>query len=872
VTDDSLFEISATSPRDEVAEKARAAYRAALEAGEIQLPEGATIDQVMAMSSPPWHTATENPFVRTWIETDETSDEGRVDPGPFLADVTGSKRTLQYKAHSYPTKVPPEIIVQLLLHYTKPGDVILDGFAGSGMTGVAAQLCATPSPSITHELRAQGSRPHWGTRCAVLNDLAPNATFHASGVTIPVDVKAFEQASAALLDRLDRELGWMYRTTASDGTEAVIDYTVWSEVFTCPYCGGAVVFYDEAFVPTTGDVRTDFPCPSCGAQVQKGRGRGPSDLRRRLTPVRMLTGDVIERVELRPVRVHFSYRKGKVAHRGSKPLDDNDHAVLARVANLSVPFIPNTPLPIDDMVHGSRLAPKGFTAVDHLYSDRSLAALSHLWHWALQEPDHNLQRALKFWIEQAFWGLSWMNRYKATDHSQVNRNQSGVYYVSSLISECSPRYNLEGSQPNRGKQASLIKTWKSIPETTDIRVTTGDASNLPLDDSSIDYIFVDPPFGANIPYADLAYMIEGWHGVLTDVEREAIIDNARHKGNAEYGTLMADAFNEFARVLKPGRWMTVEFSNSSNEVWASLQSALNGAGFVVADTRVLDKKDPSYRGATAVNAVKQDLMISCYKPDARTTSAVLSSGGAASSVWEFVGEHLKHLPAFERSGIAVRERRADRLYHRAVAYYVSLGVEVPMTAAEFYAGLDEHFNERDGLYFRPEQVEDYERQRLEVSAPEDVLFVTDERSAVAWLRRHLKDKPQTRSEILPAFLKELQVSGDRPDQMPDLLEMLEENFVQDAAGAWLVPDPAKLEHLQQLRERALLRTFESYLSSTGPLRRFRGEALQAGLKDRWKKKDYVTIAALGKRLPTDYLVENTAIMHYVRNAMARAAR
>ena len=869
---DSLFESPATSPRDEVAEKATASYRAALEAGEIRLPAGATIDQVMALSSPPWHTATENPFVRAWIEVGETNDEARVDPGPFLADVTGSKRTLQYKAHSYPTKVPPEIIVQLLLHYTKPGDVVLDGFSGSGMTGVAAQLCATPDPSITHELLARGTRPRWGTRRAVLNDLAPNATFHASGVTIPVDVKAFDQASAALLDRFDRELGWMYRTTAPNGLEAAIDYTVWSEVFTCPHCGGAVVFYDEAFVQTTGGVRTGFPCPSCGAQVQKGRGRGASDLHRRLTPVRTLTADVIERVELRPVRVHFSYREGKGVHRGSKPLDDGDHAVLAQVASLSLPFAPNVPLPIDDMVHGSRLAPKGFTAVDHLYSDRSLVALSHLWHWALQEPDHNLQRALKFWIEQAFWGLSWMNRYRPDGFSQVAQYQSGVYYVGSLISECSPRYNLEGGQPTRGKRASLISTWKSVPGGADIRITTGDASKLPVDDASIDYIFVDPPFGANIPYADLAYVIEGWHGILTNVEREAIIDDARHKGNAEYGNLMAEAFNEFARVLKPGRWMTVEFSNSSNEVWAALQSALNGAGFVVADTRVLDKKDPSYRGATAVNAVKQDLMISCYKPDSRTTSAVLASGGAASSVWEFVGEHLKHLPAFEQTGAAVRERRADRLYHRAVAYYVSLGVEVPMTAAEFYAGLDEHFNERDGLYFRPEQVEDYERKRLQLSAPAQALFVTDERSAVAWLRQHLKDKPQTMAEIQPAFLQELQVSGDRPDQMPDLLEMLEESFVQNVAGAWLVPDPAKLEHLQQLRERALLRTFESYLSGTGQLQRFRGEALQAGLKDRWAKKDYATIVALGKRLPTDYLVENTAIMHYVRNATARAAK
>lgn len=869
---DSLFELSNTSPRAEVAEKATAAYRAALEAGEIAVPPGTTVEKILAMSSPPWHTATENPFVRSWVAAAERDESDRGDPGPYLDDVTGSKATLQYKAHSYPTKVPPEVIVRLLLHYTKPGDVVLDGFAGSGMTGVAAQLCATPDATIAAEIRARGSRPLWGSRHAVLNDLAPNATFHASGVTIPVDAGDFDRASAALLNRFDEELGWMYRTTTPQGPEAQIEYTVWSEVFTCPHCGGAVVFYDEAFDLKTGEVRTEFPCLACGAKVQKGRGRGPSDLQRRLTTVRTLTGDVIERVDLRPVRVHYSFNDSKTIHRGSKPLDEDDHAVLSRIASLSLPFAPNTSLPIDEMVHGSRLAPKGFTAVDHLYSDRSLMALSHLWHWALQEKNRSLQRALKFWIEQAFWGLSWMNRYKANDHSQVNRNQNGVFYISSLISECSPRYNLEGSQPNRGKKASLVKVWKSVPPDADVRITTGDASRLPLDDASVDYIFVDPPFGANIPYADLAHVVEGWHGVLSEVEREAIIDDARHKGNEEYGDLMADCFREFARVLKPGRWMTVEFSNSSNEVWAALQNALNSAGFVVADTRVLDKQSNSYRQATAVNAVKQDLMISCYKPGSKTSAAVLASGGATSSVWEFVGEHLKHLPVYEQTGTAVRERKADRLYHRAVAYYVSLGLEVPLTAAEFYGGLDEHFNERDGLYFRPEQVEEYERKRLVFAAPEQALFVTDERSAVAWLRQHLKDRPQTMAEIQPAFLQELQVSGDRPDQMPDLREMLEENFIQDAEGAWLVPDPAKLEHLQQLRERALLRTFETYLSGTGQLQRFRSEALQAGLKDRWAKKDYATIAVLGKRLPTDYLVENTAVMHYIRNATARAAR
>jgi DNA modification methylase len=868
---DSLFSATADSGRSELAANATEQFRKELEAGNLSIPAGQSVASVLAMSSAPWHTATVNPFVRDWVAAGPPAEAAREDPGPYLDDVVGSKNTLQYKAHSYPTKVPPEVIVRLLLHYTKPGDIVLDGFAGSGMTGVAAQMCATSDAAIEAEFKKRGRSVRWGARRAVLNDLAPNATFLASGVTLPVDPDAFDGASTRLLNRLDDELGWMYKTKTPGGADADIDYTVWSEVFTCPHCASAVVYYDGAFDQQTLSVQEEFPCSSCGATVGK---RSSPPLERRKVNVRLLTGDVIERVELKPVRVHFRCRVGKSVVTGSKVPDDADLEVLTRVAGVSATGAPTATLPIVEMTHGTRLAPKGFTAVSHLYSDRSLASLSRLWSWAGEEADRDLRRALRFWVEQAFWGLSWMNRYKATDHSQVNRAQNGVYYVSSLISECAPRYNLEGSQPSRGKKRTLVKLWQSIPKTADVRITTGDAARLPLDDNSVDYVFVDPPFGANIPYADLAMVIEAWHGVLTQAEREAIVDKARGKGNSEYAELMTACFREFARVLKPGRWMTVEFSNSSNEVWAALQEALSAAGFVVADTRVLDKTQDSYRQATAVNAVKQDLMISCYKPGAATAEAVASS--PASSVWAFVGEHLRHLPIVEDGGSnvrAVRERHPDRIYHRVVSYYVSAELPVPMTAGEFYAGLESHYNERDGMYFRPDQVETYERKKMTFKElAQSAMFVSDEKSAVAWLRQQLKRKPQKMSEIQPEYLKEI-ATGERADQIPDLRELLEQNFVQDeSTGAWAVPDPRKVEHLEQLRNRDLLRTFETYVNGTGALDRFRGEAVLAGFKKAWADQDFATIVKVGGRLPQDYLVELPAVLAYVRNANSRLNR
>lgn len=53
-----------------------------------------------------------------------------------LANVEGGPRTLQGSIHS--TVKPVEVMKWLIERHTKEGDVILDPFAGSGTTGVAA--------------------------------------------------------------------------------------------------------------------------------------------------------------------------------------------------------------------------------------------------------------------------------------------------------------------------------------------------------------------------------------------------------------------------------------------------------------------------------------------------------------------------------------------------------------------------------------------------------------------------------------------------------------------------------------------------------------------------------------------------------------
>ena len=830
-------------------------------------PKG-TDEEILAMSYPPYYTACPNPFMGDWLKSQKVEEQERVDPGPFVADITEGKGNAFYKAHSYPTKVPHPAIMRFILHYTKPGDVVLDGFCGTGMAGVAAQACGKPDlktkAAITAEMGAENIQ--WGARRAILSDLGPSATFISAGVNLPVDSNNFSTKSAKLLEFFNSNYGWMYKTKVRSGNskatiEADIDYTVWSEIYTCPHCGGEVVFYDVAFDPDTEKVRESFNCDKCGAQLTK------DSLERRKNRIKTLAGDVIERIEMRPVRIAWSHKGA----RGQKAIEPEDLEIIERVRNLKIAGFPNQDLPIQSMGHGSRLAPKGFTAAHHLWSDRALAALTILWVEAKKEKDLLTRISLQYWVEQSFWGLSWMNRYRPEGYSQVSQYQSGVYYVPALHAECAVRYNMVGSLPSRGKRNSLIKLWADSPmKLGQAYISTGSSPKLMIPDNSVDYVFVDPPFGQNIPYSDLALVTEQWHGVTTNSTEEATEDPFKGRRLDEYAELIFKCFKEFYRVLKPGRWMTVEFSNHSNDVWLRIQHSLASAGFVVADTRVIDKEQLSYRQVTADNAVKHDLVISAYKPAQGTEKAFEIAHGSMDGAWAFVREHLHrtHITEGDRGkALVIRERQADRVYERMVAYHVARNTLVPMTAAEFYTGLDQRFPLRDGMYFLPDQVEAYERFRISFKElASQTLFIRDESSAISWLRQQLKDKPRTFAEIQPIFMREVQAGVATWEELPDLKSMLDDNFVIDDRSRWAVPDPKKSEHLDQLRIRGLLKEFETYLPGRGPLVKFRTEAIRAGFKNAWAKKDFASIVSVGRRLPSDVFIEDSALLHYFRNA------
>ena len=686
----------------------------------------------------------------------------------------------------------------------------------------------------------------------------------------------------------------MYQTLHTDGkTKGRINYTVWSEVFSCPTCSGEIIFLKAALDMKTKAVRKTIECSHCGTLASKQQMH---------LQFETFYDTFRRRTEHRPKRVPvlLNYTLGN--KKFEKELDKDDIKLLARIAENNLPVeVPDVALPDCQMTRVGRMRTTNVRCVHHMFLRRAIHSLTAMWRCALGCENDRLRNALLFFVEQAIWGMSVLARYAPTHFSQVNQYLSGVFYVGSHIAEVSPWYILNG------KLNRLKKAFDPLPSLADAAiVSVGDASATTLSDNCIDYVFTDPPFGENIYYADLNYLVESWHRVFTCNEPEAIVDRAKNKTIRDYQKLMQRCFIEYHRVLKPGRWMTIVFHNSKNMIWNAIQEAMLAAGFIVADVRTLDKRQGTFKQVTST-AVKQDLVISAYKPNGGLENRFKLTAGTEEGVWDFIRTHMRHLPVFvsrEDRAEVIAERQDYLLFDRMVAFHVLRGVLVPLSTTEFYEGLSQRFPERDGMFFLPTQVIEYDRKRLKAKGIAQLpLFVKDEETAIQWLKQQLDRKPQTFQDIHPQFLK--QIAGwQKHERILELSQLLSENFLRyDATGdvpsqihsylssnfknlrslakdnptlrakakdRWYVPDPNKAIDLEKLRDRALLREFNDYLEShKRRLKVFRLEAVRAGFKKAWQERDYATVIAVARKIPDPILHEDPKLLMWYDQALTR---
>lgn len=825
---------------------------------ELKQIEGFPIgedDDIINLSDPPYYTACPNPWLNDFIEEwekekVELEKEGKRKANfevktPYAADVSEGKNNPIYMAHTYHTKVPHPAITRYILHYTQPGDIVFDGFCGTGMTGVAAQLCG--SENDVKALKEENAQI--GVRHSICSDLSPIASLIAATYNLKFDPKAFERKALRILEQVEKELGWMYETKVDD-KKAKINNTIWSDVFICPSCGKEFVLWNEAVDLDKEIIKDSFPCPDCGNTCSKKNMEKAWE-----TSFDSLLNKTVTLNKKVPVRVNYTLfgKRG-----GEKDIDSSDINLIRKIENINLSEF-NTYELQEGYNTAQPIKSNGITHTHQFYSKRNFIYLSRI--YELCKGNIFLQT----WLTSVLFSTTNMNKFRFTGTGIT----SGTLYIPSINWEFSPFNTLK----------KKIASFKGIeyPYRNNSAINVCSATKLTtLRNSSIDYIFTDPPFGRNIMYSELSSIWESWIKVVTNNKEEAIINNVQHKTLFEYQTLMNQSFKEYYRVLKSGKWLTIEFSNTSAAVWNSIQNALQGVGFVVVNVAALDKKQGSFKAVTTTTAVKQDLVITCYKPSDSIIEKFDKSEDKAKTAMDFIEELLVHLPVHLSKGestTAVIERSPKILFDRLISYYVQKGYAIPMDAQEFQKQLRERFIERDGMFFTASQAIEYERKKEKCSGFVPMaLFISSEAEGIEWLKRELQN-PQTYSDLQPEWMKNM-LPPKKGDVLPELMSILEENFIKDEEGNWRNPDPEKAADLEIIRNRRMMKEFNMYLEQAQKpkakrMKDTRLEVLRYGFKECYKQKSYQAIVTVGDHILESLLQEDEVLLQYYDIASSR---
>lgn len=825
---------------------------------ELKQIEGFPIgedDDIINLSDPPYYTACPNPWLNDFIEEWEKEKvqlekEGKRKKNfkvnePYASDVSEGKNNPIYMAHAYHTKVPHPAIMRYILHYTQPGDIVFDGFCGTGMTGVAAQLCG--SENDVKALKEENAQI--GVRHGICSDLSPIASLIAATYNLKFDPKTFERKALKILEQVEKELGWMYETEV-DGKKAKINYTIWSDVFICPSCGNEIVLWDEAVDLDKEIMKDSFPCPYCGNTCSKKNMEKAWE-----TSFDSLLNKTVTLNKKVPVRVNYTL-SGK---RGEKNVDSYDIDLIRKIENINLSEFSTYKLQ-EGYNTAQPIKSNGITHTHQFYTKRNFIYLNRI--YELCKGDIFLQN----------WVTSTLQRTTKCYKFTLDRKfgiLTGTLYIPSLNVELNP-INIFNRKIKDFKSTSYLERGNSL-------ISVNSATFIPgLKSSSIDYIFTDPPFGGNIMYSELSLIWESKIKVITNNREEAIINNVQHKTLFEYQALMNQSFKEYYRVLKPGKWLTIEFSNTSAAVWNSIQNALQGVGFVVVNVAALDKKQGSFKAVTTTTAVKQDLVITCYKPSDAIIEKFEKSEDKAQTAMDFIEELLVHLPVHLSKGestTAVIERSPKILFDRLISYYVQKGYAIPMDAQEFQKQLKERFIERDGMFFTASQAIEYEQKKEKCSGFVPMaLFISSEAEGIEWLKRELQN-PQTYSDLQPEWMKNM-LPPKKGDVLPELMSILEENFIKDEEGIWRNPDPEKAADLEIIRNRRMMKEFNMYLEQAKKpkakrMKDTRLEVLRYGFKECYKQKDYQAIVTVGDHILESLLQEDEVLLQYYDIASSR---
>ena len=440
-----------------------------------------------------------------------------------------------FKAIGYPSKIFYENIRKYVSGYTKAGGVVLDSCAGSGSTGIAALL--------------EG-------RKTILIDNSPLAINMEYNLLNYVDLKKLEKTYKSCVAKLSPIINDIYYTKMSDGSDGVADVIIASNVYTCPACGEEIVLYKNE----TGK-RSKYKCSSCGQIINIAQ-----------QAIKDLQIDKRRPVEVKIVPLS---RKGG---RETRAITDQDKVVWEEKYNKYNNLYGDLWAPSEQIVY-NRCYPRvggwpGFpihSPVSALFPKGNLLALKILNNYIENEiEDVDIRAFMKFIFTETL--------FRTSSRLFTGSGIKNVYHIPPVGKEQNVLTVFARKYRDITKAKSYLQDQVDLKNNAkNIRIIQTDAKKISVPDNSVDYVFIDPPYGGMVPYAELNLFYSAWLHEKEDLKGEIIIpmDFEKKDGYVEkWGAYIEAAFGEAVRTLKPGGHFTVAFHSTFSNIWNELKDIM----------------------------------------------------------------------------------------------------------------------------------------------------------------------------------------------------------------------------------------------------------------------------------------------------------
>ena len=550
--------------------------------------------------------------------------------------------------HIYWSKKPYKAVCQYVRHFTQAGDLVLDPFCGSGGTALAALM---------------------EDRKAIAIDRSPSATFITRNYCTPVDLKELEEALRELETVVGQTLRELYSTKCHETDKpATISYTVYSQVFECPRCLNDTPLFDcpeqERPDSSGGKSKTVSVCPCC---LSRGQTEEIDARSKKKGVIPVFVSYLCEHAG--------KQKRGERHHQDKNPKAREyfkiyDLAKLKRLETEPIPFpVPNIAMLNHTGTEGRwgllwRPYLSEVKNVADFFTTRNLRALACL-KSGIEGVRVGRER-LWFLFSGLLYNASKMYRERDAGGGPSN----GTYYLPPVYREVAVSTLFTQKAKNLAKAADY---WSVVAQPQVVISTQSAISLQGIPNDSVDYVFTDPPYSWKVQYGESNFLWEAWLGFDTSwQDEEIIVNDFRGKSEKDWAAGLKAAMAECFRVLKPGRWLSLCYHDTSEGSWQAVQDLLEEVGFVPdrSETALsIETGQKSWKQGVSDKITKRDLLINFRKPKpGEERSAVQFTGAEDQQSFRekaqtVIREYLQANPGATK----------DRIYDQVVSRLVRRG-------------------------------------------------------------------------------------------------------------------------------------------------------------------------------------------------------